>query len=59
MRFGLIFPQFYIGAEPEGVKSYAQLAEQLGYKHLTSFDQPLGLDKHSRGHQGRFLGRGA
>ena len=48
MRFGLIFPQFDIGAGPDGVKSYAQLAERLGYKHLTSFDQPLGLDQHSR-----------
>ena len=48
MRFGLIFPQFDIGAGPEGVKNYARLAENLGYKHLTSFSQPVGLDQHSR-----------
>ena len=48
MRFGLIFPQFDIGAGPDGVKNYARLAEKLGYKHLTSFDQPVGLDQHSR-----------
>ena len=48
MKFGLIFPQFDIGAGPEGVKNYARLAEKLRYKHLTSFDQPVGLDQHSR-----------
>ena len=48
MRFGFIFPQFDVGAGPDGVRALARHAEKLGYKHLTSFDQPLGLDKHSR-----------
>lgn len=48
MRIGTIFPQFEIGVDPAGVRDYAQAAEDLGYAHLTSFDQIIGLDKHSR-----------
>ena len=41
MRIGTIFPQFEIGADPAGVRDYAQAIEELGYAHVTSFDQHL------------------
>ncbi len=48
MRIGALFPQFEIGADPSSVRDFAQAADELGYTHLTSFDQIIGLDKHSR-----------
>jgi probable F420-dependent oxidoreductase len=48
MRIGVLFPQFEIGAEPGPVRDFAQAADQLGYSHLTAFDQIVGLDKASR-----------
>jgi probable F420-dependent oxidoreductase len=44
MRFGVVFPQTEIGADPAVVKDYAQAAEALGYTHLLVFDHVLGAD---------------
>src|SRR5215208_661835 len=44
MRFGVVFPQTEIGADPAVVKDYAQAAEQLGYDHLLVYDHVLGAD---------------
>ena len=38
MRLGCVFPQTEIGADPAGVRAYAQAAEELGYEHLLAFD---------------------
>jgi probable F420-dependent oxidoreductase len=44
MRLGAIFPQTEIGADPAGVRDFAQAAESLGYDHLLVFDHVLGAD---------------
>ena len=48
MRLGAIFPQTEIGADPAGVKDFAQAAESLGYEHLIVFDHVLGADASKR-----------
>ena len=48
MRIGVLFPQFEIGADPAAVRDFAQAADELGYAHLTAFDQIVGLNKASR-----------
>ncbi len=52
MKIGAIFPQTEIGADPAGVRDFAQAAESLGYDHLLAFDHVLGADvsKHE-GHE--------
>ncbi len=44
MQLGAIFPQTEIGADPAGVRDFAQAAEDLGYEHLLVFDHVLGAD---------------
>ena len=48
MRLGAIFPQTEIGADPAGVRDFAQAAEALGYEHLLVFDHVLGADGSKR-----------
>jgi len=48
MRLGAIFPQTEIGADPAGVRDFAQAAESLGYEHLLVFDHVLGADPSKR-----------
>ena len=48
MRLGAIFPQTEIGADPAGVRDFAQAAEALGYEHLLVFDHVLGADSSKR-----------
>jgi probable F420-dependent oxidoreductase len=48
MRMGALFPQFEIGADPAAVRDFAQAVESLGYRHITAFDQVIGLNKKSR-----------
>ena len=48
MRLGAIFPQTEIGADPAGVRDFAQAAEDLGYEHLLVFDHVLGADASKR-----------
>jgi hypothetical protein len=48
MKIGVLFPQFEIGLDPAGIRDFAQASDDLGYAHLTSFDQIVGLDKKSR-----------
>ena len=48
MRLGAIFPQTEIGADPAGVRDFAQAAESLGYDHLLVFDHVLGADPSKR-----------
>ncbi|MSO55195.1 MAG: LLM class F420-dependent oxidoreductase [Rhodospirillales bacterium] len=50
MRLGVIFPQLEIGAEPKGVREYAQAAEELGYHHLAAYDHVVGASR--AGHPG-------
>jgi len=43
-----MFPQFEIGEDPGVVRDFAQAADELGYAHLTAFDQVVGLGRASR-----------
>ncbi len=55
MQLGVIFPQTEIGADPAGVRDFAQAAEELGFKHLIVFDHVLGADTvHYRDWQGPY-----
>ena len=44
MRFGVVFPQTEIGADPGAVRAYAVAAEDAGYQHLMAYDHVLGAD---------------
>ena len=48
MKLGVVFPQTEIGADPAGVRDFAQAAESLGYEHLMVFDHVLGADASKR-----------
>lgn len=48
MKIGVLFPQFEIGIDPGVIRDFAQTADDLGYTHITSFDQIIGLNRHSR-----------
>jgi probable F420-dependent oxidoreductase len=44
MQIGVVFPQTEIGADPGGVRAYAQAVQQLGYQHVLAYDHVLGAD---------------
>ena len=44
MKLGVVFPQTEIGADPGGVREYAQAAQELGFDHLLAYDHVLGAD---------------
>jgi probable F420-dependent oxidoreductase len=48
MKVGVVFPQTEIGAEPGGVKDYAQAAEGLGFSHILAYDHVIGANPVSR-----------
>jgi probable F420-dependent oxidoreductase len=50
MRLGVVFPQTEIGADPAGVRAYAEAVEELGFDHLLAYDHVLGADP--AGHPG-------
>jgi probable F420-dependent oxidoreductase len=41
-KYGVVFPQTEIGADPLAVRDYAQAAEALGYSYLMAYDHVLG-----------------
>ena len=48
MRVGVVFPQTEIGADPAGIRAYAQAVQQMGYEHLVAYDHVLGADPSVR-----------
>ena len=48
MELGVVFPQTEIGADPGGVRAFAQAAEEIGYRHLLAYDHVLGADVSRR-----------
>ena len=44
MQLGVVFPQTEIGADPGGVRAYAEATEAAGYRHLLAFDHVLGAN---------------
>jgi probable F420-dependent oxidoreductase len=41
---GVVFPQTEIGADPAGVRAYAQAAEAMAFSHLVVYDHVIGAD---------------
>jgi probable F420-dependent oxidoreductase len=48
MQIGVVFPQTEIGADPAGVRAYAQAAQDMGYEHLLVYDHVVGADTRVR-----------
>jgi probable F420-dependent oxidoreductase len=48
MRLGVVFPQTSIGADPGGVREFAQAVQELGFDHLLVYDHVLGADISDR-----------
>ena len=48
MRFGVVFPQTEIGADPITIRDFTQTAEQLGYQHILAYDHVIGANPESR-----------
>jgi probable F420-dependent oxidoreductase len=48
VRVGVVFPQTEIGADPGGVREFAQVTQELGYTHLLAYDHVLGADISAR-----------
>lgn len=42
MKYGVVFPQTEIGADPIAVRDYAQAAEALGYAYMIAYDHVVG-----------------
>ena len=44
MRIGVVFPQTELGGDVGAVRAYAQGAEELGYRHIMTYDHVVGAD---------------
>ena len=44
MKFGVVFPQTQIGADPAVLRDFAQAAEGMGYHHILAYDHVLGAN---------------
>ena len=53
MRFGVVFPQTQLGADPPVLRDFAQAAEELGFHHILAYDHVLGANPDRPGWQGR------
>jgi probable F420-dependent oxidoreductase len=48
MRVGVVFPQTEIGSDPTVIKDYAQTAEEVGFRHILTYDHVIGANPASR-----------
>jgi probable F420-dependent oxidoreductase len=48
VQLGVVFPQTEIGADPGGIREYAQAVQELGFRHLHAYDHVLGADVSRR-----------
>ncbi len=53
MRFGVVFPQTQLGADPQVLRDFAQAAEDMGYHHMLAYDHVLGANPDRPGWEGR------
>jgi probable F420-dependent oxidoreductase len=44
MQVGVVFPQLEIGTDVAAIRSYAEAAQEMGYRHLLAYDHVLGAD---------------
>ena len=49
MKFGVVFPQTQIGADPTVLRDFAQAAEGMGYHHILAYDHVLGANPERTG----------
>ncbi len=49
MRFGVVFPQTQLGADPAVLRDFVQAAEGMGYHHLLAYDHVLGANPDREG----------
>jgi probable F420-dependent oxidoreductase len=47
MHIGAVFPQTEIGADPGGVRAFAEAVQELGFDHLHAYDHVLGAERAS------------
>jgi alkanesulfonate monooxygenase SsuD/methylene tetrahydromethanopterin reductase-like flavin-dependent oxidoreductase (luciferase family) len=50
LKLGAVFPQTEIGADPGGVRAYAEAVEEIGFDHLRAYDHVLGADRERHPH---------
>jgi len=48
VKLGVVFPQTSIGADPGGVREFAQAVQELGFDHLLTYDHVLGAVHQDR-----------
>lgn len=48
MEFGAVFPTCEIGNDPKQIRSWAQAAEELGYRYIVTYDHVLGAEHANR-----------
>ena len=48
MKFGAVFPQLEIGADPVVVRDWTTTVEESGYNHVLAYDHVLGADPANR-----------
>ena len=53
MKFGVVFPQTQIGADPLVLRDFVQAAEGMGYHHLLAYDHVLGANPNRPGWDAR------
>ncbi len=51
MKFGVVYPQTQLGADPVVMRDFLQAAEGLGYHHLLVYDHVLGANPARAGWQ--------
>ncbi len=51
MRFGVVYPQTQLGADPVVMRDFLQAAEDMGYHHLLVYDHVLGANPAREGWQ--------
>lgn len=44
MKFGVVFPQTELGADPAQLRDFVQAAEGMGYHHILAYDHVLGAN---------------
>src|SRR6202035_3303846 len=44
MQIGVIYPQTELPTDPDTVRAYVRQVEELGYRHLATYDHVLGAD---------------
>ncbi|MDE2949832.1 MAG: LLM class F420-dependent oxidoreductase [Chloroflexota bacterium] len=51
MKFGVVYPQTQLGADPIVMRDFLQAAEDMGYHHLLVYDHVLGANPAREGWQ--------